>query len=358
MGMLKDSGMIVIATIIANLFAFVFHLYVGRVLGVSDYGVFGALLALYLIFALPAGAIGNAITKYAAKYNSRSEYEKIGTLRKIISKRVWVLSIIIFLIIVALSGFIANYLKINSFIPVIFIGFNIIFAMILPVNRGILQGMKKFKVYSINTVIEAFSRLVLVAVLLLFGMGVNGAVLAYGLGYLIAYLLIFPYIKETYNNKPERLEMKPIYRYILIVLIVSFILQLMINIPSVFIKHFLGSEFTGYWTAALSISRLVIFVSAAVSTVMFPEVAGAESKIEKRKILRKSLLLTLFFSAIVAVAFMALPGLAIGILYGAEYVKGASPILFWMQPFMVAFGILQLCVSYWLAELEEKKKES
>ena len=63
MGLVKNSSIVVAGIIISNLLAFVFHIYVGRVLGPAEYGVFGALMALFLIIALPAGAISSAITK-------------------------------------------------------------------------------------------------------------------------------------------------------------------------------------------------------------------------------------------------------------------------------------------------------
>ncbi len=348
MELAKNSAIIIIGMFLSNLLAYVFHFYAGRSLGPAEYGVFGALLSLFLIIALPAGAIGNAITKYAAKYNSKKEYGKIGRLRREVVKKAWIYSILLFLVICLLSGFIANYLKINSVIPVIFVGFNLIFAMILPVNRGVLQGMKKFKIYSINTILEAFSRLVLVVILLFFGMGVDGTILAYGLGYFIAFLLIFPFIKETRDSSLDKIEMKPIYRYIIIILIIGFILQSIINLPAIFIKHFLSSELTGYWTAALTISRIALFGAGGVGLVMFSEVAGQEDKKERKKIFRKALVLTLLAAAGIGLIIMLFPEIIINILYGADF-AGAVPILRLLPLAMIGLSVLQLYISYWLA---------
>lgn len=354
MSMIKNSAIIFIGLFIANLLAYVFQIYVGRSLGPAGYGVFGSLMALFLIIALPANSIGSAITKYAALHNSRKEYEKIGTLRREVSKRVWLFSILLFLIILLLSPFIADYLKINSNIPVIVVGFTLIFAMILPVNRGILQGMKKYKILSVNNVLEALSRLIIVVILIMLGTGVDGAILAYGAGYFIAFLLVFPYIKETYNNKQDKMQMKPIYRYIMISLIVGFILQSIINFPTILIKHFYTAEFTGYWNAALTLSRITLYVAGGVGTVMFAEVAGATSNNEKKKIFRKALILTLLAAFGIGIIFMAVPELIVNILWGSKFIN-AAPILRWMQLFMIAFAVLQLYVGYWLASFEDSK---
>ena len=344
----------VFGVIISNIFAYIFHIYVGRALGHVEYGVFGALMSLFIIIALQASAISSAITKFSAIMYTRKEYSKIGILRKKIALRVWIYSLILFFTIVLLSPFIADYLKINSIIPIIIVGFTLIFSLILPVNRGILQGMKKFNAYSWNTIIESVSRLIIVILFLVLGFKTNSALLAYGLGYLISYVLIFPLIKETKQNfkEKENIEMKSIYRFIIFVLIINLILQLIINLPTIFIKHFYSSEFTGYWTAALTLARISLFVSSGIALVMFSEIAGTEKKNKKSKnlIFKKALLLTLLSSILIAIIFLIIPDLFVYLLYGNTF-AGAIPILKFMGIAMIFVSLLQLWMNYWLAEM-------
>ena len=82
MSLLKNSTIIIIGIIISNILAYIFHIYVGRVLGPADYGVFGALMALFMIIALPTGAISFAVTKFISKFNVNKEYNKICFLAK------------------------------------------------------------------------------------------------------------------------------------------------------------------------------------------------------------------------------------------------------------------------------------
>lgn len=348
MSLLKNSSIVIFGIVISNLLAYVFHIYVGRVLGPVEYGVFGALMALFLIIALPASAIGSAITKFTAKFNSNKEYEKIGILRKILQNKIVIFGAIILLFIVMLSQNIADYLKIESNFSIMIVGFTLIFALILPINRGILQGMKKFKVYSGNVIIESLSRLILVILLFFLGLGVNGAVLAYGLAYLVAFIAIFPYIKEIKIENKENLEMKQIYKFIFLVLSVNLVIQLIINAPTLFIKHYFSSEFTGYWTAALNLARISLFITGGITLVMFPEVSGEKSYYNKRRIFGKAMILTLFVSIGIALMFWLFPGIFIQLLYGSSYL-GAIPILQYMGIAMVFIGVLQLWLNYWMA---------
>ncbi|MFA5173559.1 MAG: oligosaccharide flippase family protein [Candidatus Pacearchaeota archaeon] len=348
MSILKNSSIIVAGIIISNALAYIFHIYVGRSLGPADYGIFGALIALMTILSLPSSAFGSGVVKYSAKLNEKKEYGKIGFLRRMMQDRMLLFGAIVLLFIVMLSSAIANYLNISSNVSVMVMGVSLIFALISPINRGVLQGMKKYKAYSLNAIIESSSRLVLVIGLLFLGLKVNGAVLAYGLAYFIAFLAIFPLIKET--KKKQKFEINGFYRFVILVFFVNLIIQLIINAPTIFIKHFFSSEFTGLWNAALTLSRVSIFVTTGISLVMFSEVAGSDNIKRKRSIFKKTLFLTIVASVGIALIFWLVPGIFISLLYGSAYL-GAVPILQWMSVAMIFIAVIQLCASYWMASL-------
>lgn len=352
MSLIKHSSILIVGVIISNGLAYVFHFIAGRYLGPEDYGAFGALMALFLLIAMPSSAISFAITKYTAKFVSENSLGKITILRRKIQNDVFIIAAIVFLFIILFSKPIAGYLKITSIVPLIIIGITLIFTILLPVNRGILQGMKKFKTLSWNNVIEAFARLALLVLFLFLGFGVNGTIMAYGLAYFVAFLWVFPFIKEIKpkNTINEIIETKPIYTFIFQVLFVNIILQSLINIPSLFIKHYYSSEFTGYWTAALNIARLSLFVSAAIGQVMFPEIAGENNLNIQKKIFKKAALYVLLVSSAMALLFFIIPDFCIKILYGPAYSE-AIPILKWLGIAMIFLGLLQLWTNYLLAKL-------
>lgn len=352
MNLFKDSSVVIAGIIISNLLAYVFHIYVGRVLGPAEYGTFGALVSLFLIVTLPAGAINSTTAKFTAKFDAKKEYSKIGVLRKAISKMVWFCSFVLFLVIVLFSGYISSYLNITSRIPVISVGLSLIFALVLPINRGVLQGMKKFRIYTLNSIFESTFRLLLVIILLWFGFKNNGALLAYGLAYFAAFLVIFPYIRETTPNSGH-IEMGSVYRFMFLVLISSFLLQLIINLPTILIKHYTSSEYTGYWNAALTLAKTSLFITGGVSLVMFSEVSRKSEKSQQRNALKKAIGITLTSSILVALTFTFFGGLIISLLYGNTYIP-AYPLLKWFGIAMIPIGILQILINYYLGVKDEE----
>ena len=353
MSLLKNSTIVITGVIISNLLAYVFHFVAGRMLGPEDYGTFGALMALFLLVALPAGALASAVTKFTSRYIAEQQPGKIVQLRKKIQDGVLIFAGAMLLIIILFSPNIAGYLRISSRIPVILVGVTLIFALLLPVNKGILLGMKKYIALSWNTIIEALSRLLLLLAILLLGYGVNGAVLAYGGAYLIAFLLVFPFIREIQTDRTgdQKIEIKPVYRFIFLVLIANLMIQSIINLPSLYVKHFYSSEITGYWTAALNIARISLFITSSISMTMFPVVAGEKDLLKNKKTFGNTALLVFLASSCMAAIFFLVPEIFIKALYGAEYL-GAVPFLQWMGVAMIFIGFLQLRIDYFLARLK------
>ena len=347
----KNSSIVTGSIIISSISVYIFQIITARVLGPEDYGIFGALMALLVIFTLPTGAISPAVTKFVSKLNAKEDFNAIGLLRKKLIKDVLIFGSIFLIIIILLSKNIANLLKIKENIPIIIIGITMIFSMLLAINKGIIQGMKRFKVYSLNFIIESFSRLFLLIALLFLGFRVNGAILSYGVAYFIAFLCIFPYIKKTKVKDIYEIKTKKIYRFILIVLITNIFIQLIINLPTLFVKYFYSSELTGYWTAALNLARITLFFVTGISFVMFPEVAEKERKDESKKIFRSALYLALGTSIFMAFLFYLVPNLFIILLYGKEFLK-AGEILRWMGIAMIGISILHLYINYRLARIE------
>jgi hypothetical protein len=311
-------------------------------------------MALFLIAAIPLEALSGAVIKFTARYQSQNSPQKTSALRRKIFNDVFVFIAVLLIITTLFSKYIAEYLNIESVIPIVLLGFILSFSALLTVNTGILFGLKKYKIFSISTIVESSSRLLFLLIFLLGGLGYNGAVLSYGLAYMVAFAFIRPFIKETSSSSnigSVKIEMKPIYTFGFKMLAIIIFQQSLLNLPSLFVKHYYSDEFTGYWTAALNIAKMSLFISTAISQVMLPEIAGESENKKKREMFGKAIIIHLLASSAVAIMFYFVPELFVKILYGATYL-GACEILKWMGFAMIAIGLIQVCATYLLAKIK------
>jgi len=334
---------------IANVFAYLFHIFMARYLGPAGYGELGSLLAIFMILSVPVGTIQTVITKFVARFRAKEEHGKIGSLMFSSIKKLLTYGVFTFLVVSLLSPFIASFLHIDSSIPVIIIGVTVLFSVILPINRGVLQGLQKFNSLALNNVLEAVFRLVIGVLLVLIGFGVNGALIAFGLGYFGAFLLAFFSLKKYFNKRDSNINVKEIYRFTYPVFLAVLFINLIVNIPTVFIKHFYSSEFTGLWNVSLTLARIILFVSSSISLVMFSKVSSLESSLEKKKIFRKSLGLVLISSLFISLVFFFFSEFILLVLFGTSYLEGAV-ILKWLGFGIGIVAILNLNIFYRLSK--------
>jgi len=341
--LLKSSSIMLVSILIANVFAYFLQVYYGRVLGPIDYGIFGTLMSILMILTVPITVIGNVVTKFVSSFKAKEEYGKINSFIFSAIKKLTVYGLFGFVVIVVLSPFIANYIKLDSKLPLIFVGLTLLFSVILPITRGALQGLQKFNDLAFNNVFESIVRLILGILLLKLGLGVNGAVLSYGFGYLSAFLITFISLRFLFGKEDRKINVKEIYDYTYPVLVAIVCLSILINFPTILVKHYFSSLEAGYWNAALTIARLIGFVSAAFSGVMFAKVAeGHERKEETMHFLNKSLI----YAGICSLGFLGLiwlfPEFVVKLLFSSGY--EGSVVLLKLLSFVLVFNSLNLLI--------------
>nr|MQY69372.1 oligosaccharide flippase family protein [Bacillota bacterium] len=195
----RHSGIMFSATIVANLLAYLFHVYMGRSLGAAGYGILGSLLAAFYVLFILLRAISTVVTKFVSEFKARGEYGKVASLLFSAMRKLSRYAILIFIGLSLSSWLIADFLRIPSPLPVILMSLLLAFAVILSIPRGVLRGLQNFGQLGLNISLEALIRLLLGVLLVSVGLGVNGAILAYGLAYLAATFLILTPLRFLFH---------------------------------------------------------------------------------------------------------------------------------------------------------------
>ncbi len=317
--LIRDSITFFSASMILNITAYLFHLYMGRVLGPSSYGILGALLSITYILNVPLTVIQTSVTKFAAQYKAKKEINKINTLLISSIKRLSIFGIIGTIIFFILSPLIGYFLHIK--IEYLFIlSPIIIFSLLLPLTRGILQGLQRFNSLSLNMILEGLIKLSLGILLVYMGLNIGGAILAIIFSFVIAFFLTFIPLKQFLVIKNMNINTKEIYNYTIPVLIALTSLTFIYTIDIFIVKHFFNEIEAGYYAALSLIGKIIFFGTFAIANVMFPKVAEMHaSNKPNKKIMNKSLLLTLTGASIAVIIYFIFPKLIITLLFGKDY---------------------------------------
>jgi len=155
----RGSLILFILINLGNLINYLYQIVMARMLGPSDYGTLAVLISLTYIFAVPTIAIQTAVSKKIAIFNATKEYNKMNGLFFSFLKKLFIFSIIIFILFVILSFFIIKPLNIPFWLLVL-TGTLIIFSFVYPLAAGSLQGMKKFSALGWNTFLVFFIKII------------------------------------------------------------------------------------------------------------------------------------------------------------------------------------------------------
>ncbi len=343
--LIRDNMVLFISSVILNGIGFLYHFYMGRVLGPTSYGVLGTLLSMVYLMIVPLFTVQTSVTKFVSVLRAKKEYGKIKYLLLDSLKVFSVVGILGFLILVLFTPKIGGFLRI-PIVPLLILDAILIFALLLPVMRGILQGTQLFKSLGKNQVIEGVSKLGLGILLVFIGLDVVGAISGVMLSYAFAFAFAFIPLRFVFKYKKEKFKTKKIYLYSLPVLIVLLSLTAFYSLDLIIVKHFFEDLQAGYYAAVSLIGRTVYFATLSITFVMFPKVSELHfNNKESKHILFKSLIFVLLIGIPLILFYLIFPTFTIKLFFGSEYLV-VKDLLWLFAAVMFFFSLVYTLAFY------------
>lgn len=349
--LLTNSLIFFAGTIILSVFNYLYNSFMGRLLGPADYSIIGSLLAFVSIITIPTNAVATAAMRFTAHYHATGEDGLIKGFLSTFTRRLVVVGIVVAATLVVLSAPLANFLHLPSVVPVIIIAPLLITAILLPVNRGIMQGLQKFIDSIINQGIDALLKLILGVVLVKAGFAINGAIGALVLASITAYIASFWALKPILTHAEKKVVGIPseVKQFSAVALVAFLIATLLMNIDILLVKHYFEPHQAGLYAALSTVGKIVLFVTTPVVTVMFPMISDLQGRNEKHyRVLFQSMLLVLLIGLCGVVGYYLFPHLVVNILYGASFIE-IAPYLGLFGVVMLLYSLINLWINYFLS---------
>ncbi len=351
---IKFSSLFFVGSFAVSVLNYLYRFIVARMLGPADYGVVAAMLSLAYVVSIPASRVTMIAMKYVSAFQAKRDLRQIRGFFYTLTIYLFPASFVILLVFLALSGIVAKFLHLSSTLPVILIGLTIIVALVGPLNKGILQGLKRFAGLSLIMVIEASAKVLFAGVLISLSFGANGAVIAIFLAMITSYLCSFVPLRDYIGRERLRVSLRDLSKYSGAVLLAGVGSMILMNADILLVKHFFPAVEAGQYAAASSIGKIILFLSSPIAGVMFPMVSERHERNEAyHHLVRRTLMLVSLISlAILFVLFIA-PEFVIGLLFGREFVDAASYL-----PILGVFGMLLSLNSVYLHYFLSVRKNS
>lgn len=346
----RNSIIFFVGSFVASVCGYLYHLFLGRLLLPEQYGVIGSLLSMFLIVSVATNTILTVVMKYTAQYYAQGKSAAVVTLQKRLGRWLMVGSIIITMACVAVSGPISRFLNIDSPWPVVVLGFSFLFIFVAPVYRGVLQGLQRFGKLSWSMIIDSGAKLIVGPLLVWLGWSVVGGVLGIVVGAILGLLSAWLFSRDTRREAGATFsDWRGILTYCVPVAIVMLAITLLYSIDVILVKHYFAPGEAGLYVAVSQLGKIIVFGTTAIAGVMFPMVAAKFAKHEDfRPVFWKAVWIVSGLSGLAAAIYFLAPNFVIGLLYGPNYLPGAS-LLGYVAVFMALYSVINVLVQFFLS---------
>lgn len=284
----KGASIIIIGIIISNLIGIFNQIFLGRLLGPYEYGIFNLGLSLMMMLAvLPHFGLGPALTQFIPYNIEKKKFQHIKEAFRFSSILTIFLGLTVSLIIFIFSDYLSSEIFHNYNFSIIIKAF----ALILPfwalhnTTGSIMQAFKKPKYYvyveNISLpIIQILTFLVLYSV----GYGLYGAIIGVAFSSVfssLAYIYIFKK-KLLYNTKYVTINPWNVRKDLLSIsyplFLAGFTYLFMQYTDKIIIGIYMNPTDVGIYSASLMIASLMLFIYTAFSFNFRPIIAGYYSK--------------------------------------------------------------------------------
>jgi O-antigen/teichoic acid export membrane protein len=346
------AGAIVLVGVLSlNLGNYLFHVISARSLGPALYGDLATLMAISGLIALPIGGTQVWIARQVAHYTAvGDEPAAHWFVRRSLTYGVGG-GIALSLVLLAVAWPLRNALGVASIAAVALVAVTAFPAATSPITWGLAQGLQRFTLLAATYAGSAVARVGLTVVAFTIGLKVGGAVLATLASMMVALALPLWVLRGWFRPaaaSARRVTRGEAARSLLPVLLGLLAMAALTSVDVVVAKLALRSEEAGIYGSASLVGRVILYLPAAIITVLLPRVtARAAEQVGTTDILRRSVTVTLAFCAASTAVYAAAGPLIVRVVFGADYADAAG-LLWLFGVAMTGYALLNVLLVYHL----------
>jgi O-antigen/teichoic acid export membrane protein len=328
--LLAGSGFVGITNLAYNVLT-------ARLLGPTGFANATAVYTILMLLSSITLAFQVVCAKYIAKNSSEQMRHEVFAC---LHQRAWIAALAIGLLLFFFKDPLTAYLNLPDPALISLLALGAAFYIPLGVRRGYIQGIHAFGPLAMNFILEGLVRLGGVYLLIEWGLGVRGAVLASVLAVMVAYFVALPSpgfaalrFRGFSISSGEGLQA-----------IVFFAGQTVINnFDIVLVKHFFPPVEAGFYAAIALVGRLVNMCAWSVVNTMFPVSAGAGGdEHEASPVLFTSLAMVFLILSALIFSLWLIPNLLWKTLFGAQFATGSGLLAPLLILYAITSGIYSL----------------
>jgi O-antigen/teichoic acid export membrane protein len=305
-----------------------------------------------LVYASASGVFQPVVSRFVAEARGKGEDETVAVIFQSFLRAAFWLGLILSIVVLLLSNGIAQLLSLPNW--TIQISAALIFlSTVRPIAIGVLQGQERFLSFGFIRFITAFGRLLLAVILIHYGFALQGAVIAFPLGWLFGVLSASLFLGTSYWAKSEPAAkdlLRKGWELSFYALLGYIAFMSLTSIDLVWVNRNLSGELAGAYASLVLLRRIIALLPGVAVVVMFPRIAKilAEGKLPDR-LLTQTAAIIIAASGGLTLFYFIFGEQIIRLIFGQAY-RAASPLLGWMGFATIGVSLSSIWLNFYLAQ--------
>lgn len=260
---------------ISALLSLAFLIYVARALGPAPYADVSAALSVLYLFSMALSPITPTISRFVALYAMRKETGRIVALHRRLANRVVRWTAIPALLAMLAAIPLQRQFHFASPLTVLMTVASIELFASISVDRGVLQGLTRFREHNGSTILESSLRLLAAMVALTFSRSAAMAMLSYAAGLLIATIVLRARFRLDWKGiAAEPLAFGEVLRFARPMILVMIAFAIQQNADMIAAKLWLPAAAAGLYGAASGLARVFAVITSPFFILMVPRITS------------------------------------------------------------------------------------
>lgn len=346
--LLKHSAVVFAGSMGANVAGWLYHLFVGRILGTEGYGELAALLSLFYILNVPSSIIQTILVKFFSVLKAKDEQGQARFMIRVATIKILLLEGIGMVFILFFSQAVATFLHIQSSWYIIWLYFIFATFMVGIVNGSAIQGYQLFTASSVLVTLGMTLRLVFGAVFAHFGVGwtLVSNIISNSISFVFSFipLRFFRRIQE----KPLTINRKEVLDFSVPAFITMLGVTLLFSQDVLLVKHYFTGHEAGIYASLSVLGKVLFYATGAVSFVLFPVLSERKASGKGHsRLVYPALFIIGIVCVVLTTLYYTVPQLILLVFGKAFY--GAAPYLGPFAVFMTFFSLSSILIQTLLA---------
>ena len=197
----SSTIIVTLSVLISAFFGYLLQFFLGRLLSISDFGSFTALLSLTYLVGVPTSVLTASIIKITSELLSKNNWDKLNSLYLKLNIFFLAIGAFVFLIFYFFKQPISLYLNISDINLLIPFGLFLGFSYILIVPGAYLQGLMRFKAFAFYNVVNGLLRTLIPTILVFLGFGLYGVFHGFWLTAIVLFFISFLLLKKNLDSE-------------------------------------------------------------------------------------------------------------------------------------------------------------